>query len=334
MRSRVDLPRNDGTTDFGREMNGHATGQSLRDVLRQRSAQTARADVIRYHCSMSLVGYLGGLVLVVPVVVYLAGAPPGGFPDRLGEVSLGGSFRADASGPSLISVPTLVGRDLALPVPSSVPVPQVGTEALRVPQAPASGASTTLRDDVAAADGARGEATAPPMASNWIEPNRSQPIGTDTQRVASQPPADDSQVSPPIATVPTVSVEQSHASQPRAAALAAEPSVAEAVAPLMATRTEPDLAAETAALTTAMLAKAREMVQSGAILEARRVLTSPELAERGEALFVLAETYDPNVLAAIGAIGVAADADLARRHYATARDRGVLAAASRLEALE
>lgn len=304
MRSRVDLPRNESTTDFGREMNGHATRPTLKDVLRRRSAQTARADVIRYHLSMGLVGYLGGLVLVVPVVVYLAGVRPDGVRDSLGDASLGGTFRSDASGPSLISVPTLVGRDLALPVPSSIPATIVGAQARFAPQSPAADANAATRDDHAASSG-------PAIRTEAGET----PIGTSST------------------DVPRASAPRPAGPEPRdIAPTAAEPGVAAPVA----TQSEPeaDLVAETDALANAMLIEARELVRSGAILEARRALTAPELADRGEALFMLAETYDPNVLAAIGAIGVAAEADRARRHYASARDRGVTAAASRLEALE
>ncbi len=81
------------------------------------------------------------------------------------------------------------------------------------------------------------------------------------------------------------------------------------------------------------LAEARQMIRDGNVAGARRLLASPELAERGDALFILAETFDPNVLAALGLRGVMAETEVARRLYARARDLGMTAADIRLDAL-
>jgi len=79
---------------------------------------------------------------------------------------------------------------------------------------------------------------------------------------------------------------------------------------------------------------ARSLIRADQIPAARRLLKQSELQDSGRALFMLAETYDPNVLAALGATGVVAEAQIARRYYEAALAEGVEAAAPRLEALE
>jgi hypothetical protein len=79
---------------------------------------------------------------------------------------------------------------------------------------------------------------------------------------------------------------------------------------------------------------ARGLIRSGDILGARRILGRPELGQSGQALFMLAETYDPNVLAALGAMDVHAETSMARRYYEAALSQGVAAASPRLEALQ
>ncbi len=82
------------------------------------------------------------------------------------------------------------------------------------------------------------------------------------------------------------------------------------------------------------LAEAKRLIASGKVPEARRALA--QLASGGEpkALFALAETYDPNLLAAWSINGVPADAGRARQFYGIALARGVEAARQRLKALE
>jgi hypothetical protein len=52
-----------------------------------------------------------------------------------------------------------------------------------------------------------------------------------------------------------------------------------------------------------------------------------------EAAYVLAETYDPNVLAALGITDIKAEVELARLFYERALGGGVIPARQRLEAL-
>jgi hypothetical protein len=188
---------------------------SLAAALHERSGRRARAGAIRYQLAMGLVGFLSGLTLILPLVLWMAPEPAGAPID------------ADQDAPSLM----------------------------------------TARPSAADATALRALIDAPAAA-----------------------PSDETPVTP--VAVPGLTIA--------------------------------DDAVE----------KARGLIRAGDIREARTLLSRPGLAQSGQALFMLAETYDPNVLAALGAMGVHADAALARRYYEAALDIGVAAAAPRLEALE
>lgn len=83
-----------------------------------------------------------------------------------------------------------------------------------------------------------------------------------------------------------------------------------------------------------LLAQAERRIESGDISGARDILTSTEAATSGQVTFALAETYDPNMLAAWGTRGVAADVTKARSLYFRARDLGIVRAQTRLEQLK
>lgn len=83
-----------------------------------------------------------------------------------------------------------------------------------------------------------------------------------------------------------------------------------------------------------LIETARALIDQGRLLEARRALTDPRLERMAEAQFLLAETYDPNVLAALGTSGVQADVATAERHYRVARELGSPLAIQRLRALD
>jgi TPR repeat protein len=66
--------------------------------------------------------------------------------------------------------------------------------------------------------------------------------------------------------------------------------------------------------TAVFLKRARDQIRRGDIAAARRLLE--RVADSDEqALFALAETYDPETLARWGAIGIKANAELARALY-------------------
>jgi hypothetical protein len=83
-----------------------------------------------------------------------------------------------------------------------------------------------------------------------------------------------------------------------------------------------------------LLAQANRRVSSGDVMGAREMLGAAEEASQGPVSFALAETYDPNMLAAWGSRGVASDVARARALYRKALDSGVMRAQARLEALK
>ena len=82
-----------------------------------------------------------------------------------------------------------------------------------------------------------------------------------------------------------------------------------------------------------LLAQAAQRVESGDVEGAREMLADADDGGQGAVSFALAETYDPNMLAAWGTRGVAADAAKARELYQKAFGLGVARAQNRLDAL-
>ena len=83
-----------------------------------------------------------------------------------------------------------------------------------------------------------------------------------------------------------------------------------------------------------LLAQAERRIESGDITGAREILAAAESAAPGPATFALAETYDPNMLAAWGTRGIAADVTKAKSLYFRARELGVIRAQVRLDQLK
>ena len=82
-----------------------------------------------------------------------------------------------------------------------------------------------------------------------------------------------------------------------------------------------------------LLAQSAQRIDSGDITGARQMLEGADDGGQGAVSFALAETYDPNMLAAWGTRGVTADAARARALYQKAFDLGVAQAEKRLDAL-
>jgi hypothetical protein len=82
-----------------------------------------------------------------------------------------------------------------------------------------------------------------------------------------------------------------------------------------------------------ILAEARRAMTVGEIETARLLLAHPVSVGQGEAMLLLGETFDPNVLAALGTRGVVADVSKARTLYDEAARRGVAVAKVRLRGL-
>ena len=82
-----------------------------------------------------------------------------------------------------------------------------------------------------------------------------------------------------------------------------------------------------------LLARAKALVGQGNIRAARDVLERAAEMGSAQATFALAETYDPNVLAAWRTLGTRSDATKARDLYARAYEGGIKAAKDRSHAL-
>jgi hypothetical protein len=119
--------------------------------------------------------------------------------------------------------------------------------------------------------------------------------------------------------------------EPRHAPVAPAPPVVEAPVPIVvapAPRAEPPRPK-----IDELLAQAEQLIESGDIPAARGMLAANESIAPGPITFALAETYDPNMLAAWGSRGVAADVAKAKSLYFKARDLGVTRAQMRLDQL-
>ena len=134
---------------------------------------------------------------------------------------------------------------------------------------------------------------------------REEPIGARTQQLKSEPvqeaPARDQTLQDP-GTVPRGAAE---------------------------VRVNPDEAAQVARL----IARASLLLEQGDIGAARVVLEHVARMGNSQAIFVLAETYDPLVLPSFGTYGTHGDATKARDLYARAEAGGVKEATARIEAL-
>ena len=117
--------------------------------------------------------------------------------------------------------------------------------------------------------------------------------------------------------------------EPRPFTIEPPPVVEQVVAPQPPARVEP-----AKPKVEDLLAQAERRIESGDIQGARDVLASSDGVTSGSITFALAETYDPNMLAAWGTRGIAADVTKARSLYFRARDLGVMRAQVRLDQLK
>jgi len=103
--------------------------------------------------------------------------------------------------------------------------------------------------------------------------------------------------------------------------------------PREARQTTPVGHALTPAESAAYIARARAKIQQGDIAGARRLLERASESGEGDALFALAETYDPRMLAKWGVLGTKPDLALAKELYSKAANGGTRGATERLLAL-
>jgi hypothetical protein len=162
---------------------------------------------------------------------------------------------------------------------------------------------------------------------------------------ATAPPADVKTVKVQVRPVEKTEVKTEVASQYVAATV--EPRVAAVLEPAAAPVPTPPVAEVPATVPVVLpraepprpkvedvLAQVGQRIESGDIVGAREMLTASESLWPGPIMFALAETYDPNMLAAWGTRGVTADVTKAKSLYFRARDLGVARAQVRLDQLK
>ena len=171
----------------------------------------------------------------------------------------------------------------------------------------------------------------PPPAAPKATIVASAPITTTPTRV--ETPA---QTPAPVATTPpAIQPEATNSPQP-----VAEPEPETKIAAVSTPdqkQAEPGGGATTGPVTQEeplTLEMARKTIKAGDMDSARVMLA--KLASQGntDAIFALAETFDPNVLAAWGTHGEEADSEKARMFYSMALSQGIDRAAGRLQALQ
>jgi TPR repeat protein len=80
--------------------------------------------------------------------------------------------------------------------------------------------------------------------------------------------------------------------------------------------------------------RAEELFRKGDVSGARLLLERALDSGNARAAFLLAETFDPNVLSRMGVFGIRGDAAKARELYGRARAMGMAQAGERMEALK
>ena len=83
-----------------------------------------------------------------------------------------------------------------------------------------------------------------------------------------------------------------------------------------------------------LTARADTLFRSGDVSGARLLLERAQEGGNAQAIFLLAETFDPNSLATIGAVGIRSDPARARELYGKALALGIARAGARMEALK
>jgi len=92
--------------------------------------------------------------------------------------------------------------------------------------------------------------------------------------------------------------------------------------------------ADTAKMDERLVARADDLLRSGDVSGARLLLERSLANGNARAAFLMAETFDPNVLSRLGVLGIRGDVAKAQEFYARARELGVAQAEERLEALK
>lgn len=177
-------------------------------------------------------------------------------------------------------------------------------------------------------------------ASGAAEATNAGPLTGETTTAAVDPKPTPDQPSPAIAN-PAPEAAPAAAAPEAAPAVAAPearpPSAAPQERPSAVATAEPNARPDPAATPTKDLSSisiAYEKIKGGDVDGGRVMLA--RLASKGssEAVFALAETFDPNVLAAWGTLGAESNSEKARMFYSMALAQGISRAEQRLKALQ
>ena len=176
--------------------------------------------------------------------------------------------------------------------------------------------------------------------SGWFDPHKSKP--GSMQHVAASAVTDlktaevrtmKVQVRPVEKPAEAASQYVTGSVEPRAAAEPVPAAPEQPSASALAARFAEPQPADARARVDDLIAQASRRVESGDVAGAREILAVAEEGSHGPVSFALAETYDPNMLAAWGSRGAAADVAKAKALYRKALNLGVASAQNRLEAL-
>ena len=287
-------------------------------------AQKDEPNWIGEQLRASAYGFVIGMFVVIPAVMLLTGQS-----ERLPSWQSVMSYAKTASAD--IGLSGIIGDAGNKAEPS-----EAGRIA-GIAQAPAvvardPSADTTLAAATVASNGAQ-LSTADTVAGAVTQPADQSGIGVVSGRSAETPPE-----APEIGTQTAALVPQ-----PEANVGAAPAPLSGAQPTLGATNPGAGSSAAVAASTGSTpggqaadgsIAAARQIIRTGGMEEARMMLA--KLASKGnsEAIFALAETFDPNVLAAWGLSGEEPNAEKAKLFYSMAQAQGIDQAQVRLNALQ
>lgn len=174
-----------------------------------------------------------------------------------------------------------------------------------------------------APSGSEPVASAPVTTAAAVPAMREPAVGKSEPAWTAAPPAQTQ-----VASLPPTQAQAASPPPVQAQQAPVQATVVVPAQPLPAPAREPDIGA-------ALLLEGRQLVDNGDVAGARQVLSRAVATQpvKPEALFALAETYDPNMLAAWGTRAVTADVQRARMLYANSLDGGFEKARARLEAL-
>lgn len=278
-------------------------------------------------------GFATGLAIVVPTVLLLTGHLDNSSFSKFADMLQGSmTMSQDQPAPAQTTeaAPRVQQRAVATTTVTSLvaqPAPAIAAAASPVPAPephPVPVASAPVPPVVPAAPAPAPELAPAPSVVASVPPQEAPrpPIVAETA-----PTPDPAPVAAPLPVVeaPPAVAAPAPAPAPIASLPPAKPAPLPAAAPA---------AAPSPAQSGGEIAEGRERFRNGDIAGGRNLLARGAAGGNAEAILALAETYDPNMLAAWGVVGASPDVATARRLYAKARDSGLEIAGSRLKGLE